>query len=341
MFISKLLQFIVNFLNSLFQLVVVFFDVINNFVIQHSPIVFSVIIGILSFLSFIIIIQSHILPGTRKKHFIKNNKSIDKKDKKNLNKKQPYWQKISALSSFYKTYQWADLPFTYEFFLLVAIGFFIIVFSFTITFMSFFVSFGIAILFTYLYFFTIRILAKRNYNNISEQLPFVLETLSSSVQSGHSLIQALRFTAKEVSMPFKLFFDDMLIQINYNIPLAQVFANTQKTTENQEFKIVLDGLIMQEKMGGDMVQMLRQMADWVRQKNKLQKDIKVFTSQGRLSGIVIMLLWPISAIIFYILNSVYITILFTSSNGRAFLVLSLFLEIIGFAMIWKIIKIKI
>jgi tight adherence protein B len=112
-------------------------------------------------------------------------------------------------------------------------------------------------------------------------------------------------------------------------------------TTNQEFKMVLDGLIMQNKMGGDIIKMLQQMAAWTNQKNKLQKDIKAFTSQGRLSGAIIILLWPISAMIFYFLNANYISILFTSDTGRMFLILSLFLEIIGFAMIWKIIKIKL
>lgn len=341
MFVTEMIQFGTNILDNSYQFTVGIFSMLSNFITEYSVIISSSVIGILSFLFFVIIIQTRFLPGTRKKHFLKNNKLKHKKDSEILNKKQPYWQKISVLSNFYKLYQWANLPFTYEFFLLIAVGLFVAIFFFMIVFTSFFTSIVGAIFITYLYFFIIKVLAKRNYDNISEQLPFVLETLSSSIQSGYSLVQALRFTAKEVNMPFKLFFDDILVQINYNIPLAQVFANTQKTTKNQEFKIVLDGLIMQERMGGDIVKMLRQMASWVRQKNKLQKDIKVFTSQGRLSGIVIMLLWPISAMIFYVLNSTYITILFTSGSGRAFLILSLVLEIIGFAMIWKIIKIKI
>jgi tight adherence protein B len=94
-------------------------------------------------------------------------------------------------------------------------------------------------------------------------------------------------------------------------------------------------------MGGNIVQMLQRMADWVRQKNKLEKDIKVFTSQGRLSGIIIALLWPLSATIFYFLNAEYISILFTNNTGQIFLFLSMVLEVIGFMMIWKIIKIKI
>ncbi len=307
---------------------------------NNSILIYSLLIGILFFLIFTILAQSKIIPHFYKKLFLKRNTSQTKSSIPD-NFSTPFWKKISILTNFYKTYQWADLPFTYEFFLTIGLALFTLSFIFSATIVSFSTAILIALFLTYLYFFAIKILAQRNHRRISEQLPFVLDTLSGSIQSGYSLPQALRFTAQEVGMPFKLFFKEMLIQLDYNIPITKVFENTQKMTTNQEFKMVLDGLIMQNKMGGDIIKMLQQMASWTNQKNKLQKDIKAFTSQGRLSGAIIILLWPISAMIFYFLNASYISILFTSDTGRMFLILSLFLEIIGFAMIWKIIKIKL
>jgi tight adherence protein B len=315
-------------------------NTLTTFVSNNSILIYSLLIGFLSFLIFSIIAQSQLIPRSYKKLFLSKNSSKTN-SLKYFQTKIPFWRKISTLSNFYETYQWADLPFTYEFFLTIGLSLFTIIFIFSLTTFSFFLAIILAVVFTYLYFFTIKILAKKNHSHISEQLPFVLDTLSGSIQSGYSLPQALKFTAEEVGMPFNLFFKEILIQLDYNIPITKVFENTQKMTTNQEFKMVLDGLIMQNKMGGDIVRMLHQMADWTRQKNKLQKDIKAFTSQGRLSGAIIVLLWPISAVIFYFLNANYISILFTSDTGRMFLILSLFLEILGFAMIWKIIKIKL
>ena len=119
------------------------------------------------------------------------------------------------------------------------------------------------------------------------------------------------------------------------------YESMQEKTTNQELIMVLDGLALQNKMGGNVVEMLSKMAEWVRHKNKLYKDIKVFTSQGRLSGIMIMLLWPASALMFYKLNNSYVTVMIETTIGRSLLALSLVLEILGFIMIWKIIKIKI
>jgi tight adherence protein B len=316
------------------------FNTLITFLSNNAILIYSLLIGILFFLIFITLAQSKIIPHFYKKLFLKKNASQARSSIPN-NFSTPFWKKISLLANFYRTYQWADLPFTYEFFLTISLALFTLSFILSATIVSFATAILIALFLTYLYFFAIKILARRNHHRISEQLPFVLDTLSGSIQSGYSLPQALRFTAQEVGMPFKLFFKEMLIQLDYNIPITRVFENTQKMTTNQEFKMVLDGLIMQNKMGGDIIKMLQQMAAWTNQKNKLQKDIKAFTSQGRLSGAIIILLWPISAMIFYFLNANYISILFTSDTGRMFLILSLFLEIIGFAMIWKIIKIKL
>ncbi len=333
--ISTLLQFISQTLNTIAQWLSLFV----HFIISQQIIISSAILGLTTFLILTIILKPLFFNWQRKKYFTKKH-SLYKSDTA-TGKTKIIWRKNIFLAKFYETYQWANLPFTYEFFLTVGLTTTVGLFFIGLQITSFSMSLLFSTLFIYGYFFTIKHIAHRNYNRLSTQLPFVLETLAGSIQSGYSLRQAIKFTSQEIDMPFKLIFDKIISQLNYNLPLNQVFNNIQKTTTNQELKTILDGLTIQDTMGGDIIKMLQHMAKWVRQKNKLQKDIKIFTSQGKMSGIIIALLWPVSASIFYILNPDYISILFTDPTGKMFLMLSLFLEIIGFIMIWKIIKIKI
>ncbi len=333
--ITILSQFISQSLNTITQWLSLFI----NFLFTQQVIISSIILGLITFLFLIAIIKPLVLNWQRKKYFTKKH-NLYKSDSPG-NKPKRFWRKNSFLNKFYETYQWANLPFTYEFFLAVGLIAMFSIFLIGLQIFTFTMSILFSILFIYSYFFIVRRIASHNYNQISTQLPFVLETLASSIQSGYSLRQSIEFTSQEIEMPFKIIFNKIVSQLHYNIPLNQVFTNIQKTTANQELKTVLDGLSIQDTMGGDIIKMLQHMAKWVRQKNKLQKDIKIFTSQGKLSGIIIALLWPVSASIFYMLNPDYISILFTDSTGKMFLMLSLFLEIIGFIMIWKIIKIKI
>jgi len=311
----------------------------TQFIVSHQIIISSLFLGLITFLFFTTFVQPIIIRQRQQKKLTK--KYTNTAFLNAIENKKIFWHKIPLLLKFYKTYLWANLPFTYEFFLTISFILFLIIIGLGLITGHLLISIFFALFILYLYFLIIRIMAKKNYSRIPNQLPFVLETLSGSIQSGYSLRQAIEFTANEVEMPFKLIFQEITSQLSYNLPLTAVLRNAQTNTTNQEFKTVLDGLILQNKMGGDIVKMLQQMSTWVRQKNKLQKDIKVFTSQGRLSGILIALLWPVSAFIFYILNADYIMILFNTPTGQMLLVLSFLLEIIGFTMIWKIIKIKI
>jgi tight adherence protein B len=302
--------------------------IINNglhFVIKHQNLLLSFLSGFLAFFIIINIIPFIVFKiGQRQKLFGKQ-----------LLKKSVFLQK------FYHFYQWANLPFSYNFFLgsfaLLNITLFILSSLLTTIFNACLITFFIGVF----CLISILIIAKRNKQKIARQLPFVLEILANTIQSGYSLSEAIKLTGQEVEMPLKLIFKQIIDQLQYNIPLEKVLTDTQKTIENQELKIILSELVIQNQMGGNMIKMLTKMASWVRQRNKLQKDIRTFTAQGRLSGLIIMMLWPISAIIFYFLNKDYITILFTNSFGQIFLIISFILEAIGFTMIWKIVKIKI
>ncbi len=314
-------------------------DLFHFFWQNYDHLILAMLFGGMIFFIILIIVRVVLLPQERKRIFYQQNKIKNKPLKPLM--KEPFWQKYPFLVKFHSTYEWADMSFTYEFFLfscfLLWIG--IVLFGFLLQLAGLFLLF--AFLAVYLYIFFIKFLAGKNQKKIPLQLPFVLETLANSIQSGLSLPQAIDFTAKEAPVPFNLIFKQILAEMNYNIPLAIIFKNIQKRTTNEELRNVLNGLIMQDQMGGDIVKMLKRMATWVRQKNKLQKDIRVFTSQGRLSGIIIVLLWPFSAGVFYFLNADYISILFVTSIGKMLLFLSLILELIGFSLIWRIIKIRI
>lgn len=255
---------------------------------------------------------------------------------------QKFWVKVPYLNSLYRTYLWSNISIPFELYIMSAVllaG--LLFFAGSVLGMPTILSLVISALVMAAYISVINIFAARNQAKITEQLPFVLDTMSGALQSGYSLLQAFTFTAEEIDPPARILFEEGVRELQYNVPLEEVFESMQEKTTNQELIMVLDGLILQNKMGGNIVSMLQKMGEWVRQKNKLYKDIKVFTSQGRFSGLMIMLLWPASALVFYKLNKSYITIMIENPIGQMLLGVSLILEIVGFIMIWKIIKIKI
>ena len=252
------------------------------------------------------------------------------------------WLKIPVLNGLYRAYMWANIPIPFGLYLVGGLVLAVCLYLFCMLFgMPAILAFTIALLVYGTYMSLINIFAAKNQAKVTEQLPFVLDTMSGALQSGYSLRQAFIFTKDEIEPPIRTLFEEGVKELNYNIPLDEVFESMQNRTDNAELIMVLDGLILQNRMGGNVVEMLNKMAEWVRQKDKLIKSIKVFTAQGRMSGIMLMLLWPASAFMFYQLSPEYIMIMVETLTGQILLLVSILLEVVGFIMIWKIIKIKV
>ncbi len=195
---------------------------------------------------------------------------------------------------------------------------------------------------SYLIFVTmVKMRERKKQNRLTEQLPFMLDTLSGFVQAGYSLPQAIQATERELEQPLQTYWRKVVKRMNYNWPLDRALEDVQKDLTDRELRLIFNVLAIQNRSGGDLAHILQRVSLFARQKNKLQRDIEIFTSQGRMSGLIIVLLWPISAILFYLINPDYVRILFVTSVGKSLLLFSFALEAIGFYLIWKIIRIKI
>jgi tight adherence protein B len=93
-------------------------------------------------------------------------------------------------------------------------------------------------------------------------------------------------------------------------------------------------------MGGNLVSILRNTASLARERSELEREVKAVTAQGRLSGWVIGALVPISAGLLLATNPRYIDILFNTIIGQALLVVALGLQLIGWLVISRLIRVR-
>lgn len=178
-------------------------------------------------------------------------------------------------------------------------------------------------------------------NKAIEQLPAFLEALSQSLQAGYSVTSALSFMAEELDPPLKHAIENVNSQLSLQVPLETAFASLAETFNQPEIDFLVEGTLVQVEIGGNLVVLFENMAQIIEEKLKLKRDIKSFTSQGKLSGIFIAALWPVSLALFAWLSPQHTEILFFTPQGQILLFVSLFLEIIGFFFIWRIIRVQL
>lgn len=176
---------------------------------------------------------------------------------------------------------------------------------------------------------------------IVEQMPAFLQALSNTLKAGYSLTNAFSFLSHEVPMPLQKELQLINQKLNSKIPLPQVLQSFAKNINQKDIDFFVESTCLQLKTGGNLILLFKKIGTNIEEKLKIKRDLEAYTSQGKLSGLLMAGLWPISLLFFYFASPNHIDILFHTSAGNILLGLSLFLECLGFLFIWKIMHVKI
>lgn len=183
--------------------------------------------------------------------------------------------------------------------------------------------------------------AAKKYARISTQIPETVRAIGNAMKAGYSFEQALTFVANESTEPISEHLSKAVREIEYNFSIDKALTHLKKNANHDDLTLVVDGILMQYKIGGNLVEMLENIAYITGERLKLQNELKSLTAQGRFSGIIVGMLFPLSLLMFTIISPEYIGIMYSTIQGQFFLVLSIILEIIGFKLIWNITHVKI
>lgn len=181
----------------------------------------------------------------------------------------------------------------------------------------------------------------KKYNRLTKQIPETVRAIANAMKAGYSFEQALIFVSSESVAPISEYLHQTVKEIEYSFSTDQVLTNLKKYANHGDISLVADGILMQYKIGGNLVEMLENIAYITSERMKLQSELKTLTAQGRFSGIIVAMLFPISLFMFTMISPEYVGVLYDTSIGQFFLVLAIGLEIIGFKLIWNITHVKL
>lgn len=176
---------------------------------------------------------------------------------------------------------------------------------------------------------------------INQQLPLFLRALGSTLKAGYSVPQALQFVAEEIENPLRERLKNGLKALYWQQPLEEVVADWRKEVNVPEFSFLAGSLVLQSRTGGNLVTLCHKVAYLLEERQKLERDIVSFTAQGKMSGLLMAGLWPISLLLFSWFSPSHTDVLFYTPAGRILLGLSLGLELLGFYFIWRLVRLKI
>lgn len=175
----------------------------------------------------------------------------------------------------------------------------------------------------------------------TEQMPDVLMMITRSLRAGHSMTSAVELVGTEMMNPVGELFKTAYDQQKLGLRLIDTLANMSNRIESLDLRFFITAVTIHSEIGGNLSEILEKLADTIRERIKIRRQIRVYTAQGRLSGYVLAIM-PIVA--FFMLNIMlpgYEKHLFTEKLGNIMLVTAIVLQFIGFLVIRKIIDIRI
>ena len=182
---------------------------------------------------------------------------------------------------------------------------------------------------------------RRRLKNFMNHFPEALEMFARSLRAGHSFTGAIQLVAQEMPDPIGPEFTKVFEEQNLGIPLRQALIGMTDRIDILDVKFFVTAILIQRETGGNLAEIIDKIAYVIRERFRIQGQLKIFTAQARMSGTILSLL-PIGvAVIIGILNPEYMKPLWFEKAGRVMIATAVILQILGMLAIRKIIRIKI
>lgn len=182
--------------------------------------------------------------------------------------------------------------------------------------------------------------ANANRRRFGEQIPEALEAIAAGLSAGLSFPQAVEFAAGELPPPIVTAILRLSRRMALGHPVDVALRRMHEDHPEESLSLVVEGIAIQRQFGGDLIAMLSETASLLRERVELDREVRAVTSQGRLSGWVVAGLVPVSAGILLFSNPAYIDVLFDTLIGQVLVVFALLLQLGGWLIISRMVRIR-
>ncbi|MBI1747807.1 MAG: type II secretion system F family protein [Acidobacteria bacterium] len=184
-------------------------------------------------------------------------------------------------------------------------------------------------------------LRQRRFRKFEEQLPEALELLGRALRAGHAFTTAIEMIASEMREPISTEFGKAFVQQNFGLPLRQSLMNLTDRVPLLDVQFFVTAVLIQKETGGNLAEILDNLSYVIRERFKLQGQVRAVSAYGRLTGTILAVLPIALAILLYLSSPEYMMVLFRDRTGRMITGVYLVFQVLGFLTIRKIVKIRV
>ncbi|HET8625391.1 MAG TPA: type II secretion system F family protein [Gemmatimonadales bacterium] len=182
---------------------------------------------------------------------------------------------------------------------------------------------------------------QRRIDAFESSLPDAIDLLGRAIRAGHPLSAGFRMVAEELKDPISTEFQRTFEEQRFGLPFDDAIIAMADRVALIDVRILVTAILIQREVGGNLAEVLDNLASVIRARFTIRRQLRVYTAQGRFSGYTLAVLPIIVGFLIYALNPDYMKLLFTHPIGKLLVLIATLMQITGFLWIRKIIDIEI
>jgi len=199
-------------------------------------------------------------------------------------------------------------------------------------------------------FVYVRWLVARWHRRFNEQLPDTLTLMSNGLKAGYSFLQAIELVGREALPPICDEFRRISHEISVGVPVEDAMEAFGERVRSMDVDLMVTAVLIQREVGGALAEILDTIAEVIRERLRIQGEIRTLTTQGRITGYLLALM-PIGlGIAIHLITGTlggvtkpedqYMYPLLHTATGHKVMIGAAIQQFIGFLIIRKIVNIE-
>jgi tight adherence protein B len=182
----------------------------------------------------------------------------------------------------------------------------------------------------------------RRSRRISEQLPEALDMMARSLRAGHALSSAFQVVASEMPEPINLEFARAFEEQRLGLGFDQAVTRMSgRSPTNGDLKIFAVTTVIQKETGGNLAELLDNIARTIRERYKFHGKLRALTGEGRASGLILGALPFVVALLLTFVNPGYLVRLVDNPLGKAILAYAILSWALGLAWMARMSRVEL
>jgi tight adherence protein B len=187
----------------------------------------------------------------------------------------------------------------------------------------------------------LRVKRSRRMRAFEEQFPEALDLIARALKAGHAFATGLKMVADELPEPVGPEFRKTFDEQNFGLPLKDALENLTLRIPLLDVRFFATAVLIQRDTGGNLSEILENLAHVVRERFKILRQVRVYTAHGRLTGYVLLALPAFLGVALMFINPEHMELLFRERMGQMMLMGAIVMQVFGFLWIKRIVKIEV